>query len=176
MKSIPRPGGNAVIFRPWRPTTDGARVSSHGDLSSAFSEGDARLVDLDLRMAEVIARHLDVDTPVRRSSEVPLREDPGCRDKNGRIIDICHFHGASILYDGASAAEFIDLERFRRAGLEVVFQNYHHPVYPQRWSGFESHLSAVDLIMNVGRDAPEVLRSSPLPEALGGCGSPRGTD
>jgi transposase len=38
--------------------------------------------------------------------------------------------------------------------------------YPQAYGEFVSHMSAIDLIMNTGPDAPAILRSSPGPEAL----------
>ncbi|MBI2016751.1 MAG: WbqC family protein, partial [Candidatus Rokubacteria bacterium] len=51
---------------------------------------------------------------------------------------------------GAGGADYMDMECYRRAGVSVGFQDFRHPVYPQAYSGFEPHLSAVDLLLNCG--------------------------
>lgn len=138
----------------------------YSELEAAYAHRDELLLDLDVRLMRVLAACLGVSTPIAMASEVPLRADPDHRDLNGRIIDICHYFSASVLYDGAKAAAFIDRGRFRRVDLEVVFQDYRHPEYRQRFPGFISHLSAVDLIMNAGPAAPGLLRTSPVPDTL----------
>lgn len=141
------------------------------DLACELEKKTARLLDLDCLLTRLLARYLDIHTPSSLSSEVPRGTSPAdsadaSADRNGRIIEICVQYGATLLYDGAKAAEFIDLDRFHRAGIEVVFQDYQHPVYRQAFGGFISHQSAVDLIMNTGPQAPEILRSSPVPARI----------
>jgi hypothetical protein len=34
--------------------------------------------------------------------------------------------------------------------VEVVFQNYEHPVYPQRFPGFVPYMSSIDMLFNLG--------------------------
>lgn len=141
-----------------------------GELEQELSTRVSRLVDLDCRLIRLICRYLGIDTPTCRSSELPTNDGlrpvtgPGAvSDPNQRLIDICRYFGAARFYEGASGAAYIDVERFQRSGLEVVFQAYRHPSYPQAFGDFVSHLSAIDLIMNTGPDAPEILRSSPPP-------------
>ena len=93
-------------------------------------------------------------------------------DPNQRLIDICRYFEAKTFYEGAKGADYIDLERFAREGIEIVFQRYRHPTYPQLFGDFLSHQSAIDLIMNTGPDAAAILRSSPLPNGLGGFARP----
>jgi hypothetical protein len=115
------------------------------------------LQDLNRAVTELCASFLEVDTPTSWSSDLGLRET----GKNERLLAICRALGADLLYDGAAAAEFIRLDYFAGEGVRVVFQEYAHPVYRQQWGEFVSHLSAIDLIMNMGPDAPRLLRSSP---------------
>lgn len=138
----------------------------YGELKRTYSAAPSLLADLDLDLISLVRRHLGITTPIHRSSDVPRKaaEDPG--DANDRIIEICRYFDSNVLYDGARAVDFIDVERFRRAGIRVVFQDYRHPRYPQRFGDFISHQSAIDLIMNVGSDAPRILRTSPVAPAL----------
>ncbi len=50
-------------------------------------------------------------------------------------------------------------QAFAAAGIEVVFQHYEHPVYPQLFGEFTSHLSVLDLVLNCGAEGISVLRS-----------------
>jgi len=52
----------------------------------------------------------------------------------------------------------MDLAKYERAGVEVVFQEYRHPVYQQLWGDFEPSMSVVDLIYNRGLEAREIIR------------------
>jgi hypothetical protein len=44
--------------------------------------------------------------------------------------------------------------------VRVLTQRFEHPVYPQLFHGFQSHLSVVDLIFNCGPDSAEVIRNA----------------
>jgi hypothetical protein len=65
--------------------------------------------------------------------------------------------GATRLYDGQAAKEFIDAEYFADAGIEAEFQDYRHPVYDQGGEGFIPQLSAIDLIAQCGPQSRSLL-------------------
>ena len=44
----------------------------------------------------------------------------------------------------------MDLARFKQSGIQVIIQDFKHPDYPQLFQGFQSHMSAVDLLFNCG--------------------------
>lgn len=131
------------------------------------------LVELDCDLTHLLCRHLDIHTNTSFSSAVPGARASGeagskLQRRNRRILEICKFHGAEHFYEGASGASFLDVEQFAGERIEVTFQDYQHPVYSQRFGEFESHQSAIDLIMNTGPEAPEILRSSPVAAQLAG--------
>jgi hypothetical protein len=80
-------------------------------------------------------------------------ELPACStDRTGRLVDICRHVGATTYVSGALAQHYLEVEPFQKAGIEVVFQNYAHPVYAQLHGGegFVSHMSALDGLFCVG--------------------------
>ena len=71
--------------------------------------------------------------------------------KSNLILDICQAVNADVYIAGPSGRDYLDMNSFANAGIKVVFNDYHHPQYPQKRSEeFISHLSALDLFMNVG--------------------------
>ncbi len=80
-------------------------------------------------------------------------------DPTGRLVDICRRVGADTYLAGVDGAKYMDLEQFEKAGIKVIFQHYEHPVYPQLFGEFASHLSALDLVLNCGPGSLEILRS-----------------
>lgn len=135
----------------------------YDEIAEVIEAAPRYLWELDTRLVAVMARHLGITTPTAFASEVPGQSE----DKNQRIIDICKHFGADLLYDGKSAEEFIDMERFAENGIEVIFQDYQHPVYPQGKGAFLSHMSALDLLFRQGGAAArEVMLSSPVPAVM----------
>lgn len=120
------------------------------------------LVDLNYDLMEFLRASFHISTPTVLSSDIPNLSS----DKNQRLIDICTFHNADVLYDGASAADFVDLERFKRAGIAVTFQNYLPEAYEQERDGFVGYLSAIDVLLRQGPVARQILDASPLPPQL----------
>jgi hypothetical protein len=83
-------------------------------------------------------------------------------DPNQRIINLCHHYGAEVFLSGDAAIAYLDVPRLRAEGIHVVWQRYAHPVYPQQHGAFVSHLSALDLLLNVGPDSARVLSTGKM--------------
>lgn len=122
-----------------------------------------RLVELNLHLNNAVLEYLGIQKPTNFTSLIPRTAG----DKNGRVLEICkYFDGVDLLYDGKKAANFIDVELFRRNGVEVVFQDYQHTPYTQLHGPFEPYMSIVDLLMNQGPNSKGILLSSPRPPQL----------
>jgi hypothetical protein len=135
-------------------------------IQEIFSRRHEKLQALNIDLMDLLRSEFSITTPIYYSSEAEIQ----ATDKNQRLIDLCKHFNASVLYDGAAAANFIDERQFRDAGISVVFQNYRPEAYPQSGEGFVSHLSAMDCLMWCGEGARDVLRKSSLPPALAALG------
>ena len=78
-------------------------------------------------------------------------------EKNDLVLDMCRQLKASTYIFGALGRDYADVDSFRRAGIEVIFQNYNHPRYNQLHGEFISHLSILDLLFNCGGKSLEIL-------------------
>jgi hypothetical protein len=111
-----------------------------------------RLVDLDLALIDWLAAEIGIATPRYRVSELDVSGD-----RNERLINLCHHFRATRYLSGNAAHDYLDQTRFAAAGIEVVWHNYSHPIYAQQHGEFVPYLSALDLILNVGRQALAIL-------------------
>lgn len=135
-----------------------------GIYETVFSTRPQRLIDLTMPLIKAFAQYMSIETVFTRSSDLDIKSsDKPENNKQGRVIELCNLRGADIFYTGPSAQDYIEDDVFTNAGVKPVFQNYIHPVYEQHFSGFESHMSIIDLLMNYGSDALEILMSSPKP-------------
>ncbi len=83
--------------------------------------------------------------------------------KSELVLDMCRQLGATTYIFGALGRDYADEVAFERAGIEVRYQNYHHPSYPQCWGGeFVPNLSVLDLLLNCGPESLEILRNQPV--------------
>ena len=91
-----------------------------------------------------IALGLD-QKPFVKASDYDLTADP-----TDRLIDICKILKADTYLSGRDGVKYMNMERFKQRGIGVALQDFQHPVYPQLFDGFQSHMSIVDLLFNCG--------------------------
>lgn len=78
---------------------------------------------------------------------------------NDMIVDIMHKLGARKYLSGTGAADYFDPAVYEKAGIEVIWQDFKHPVYPQQFGDFIPYLSSLDLLFNCGIEASrKILR------------------
>jgi hypothetical protein len=71
------------------------------------------------------------------------------------------FHG-DIIVTGIHGKDYMDVEKAKKMGVKVVFQDYKHPVYTQRFGDFVSHLSFIDIMFNHGPHSMEICLENNL--------------
>jgi hypothetical protein len=97
---------------------------------------------------------LGLDTPLYIASEIgAFPEDP-----DERLIAITRHFGAETYLAGAGGRGYMDLNKYDKAGVQVVFQEFTHPVYDQLFGEFEPFMSVIDLIFNHGSESLKILR------------------
>jgi len=124
----------------------------------------ASLIGLTEGLIKSIASYLSIGSGFLRASAVPK----ATQDRNERLIELCQHAGADCFFTGPAADNYLDHDLFAQHGISIIFQDYKHPVYPQSFDGFESHMSVLDLLMNHGPASTQILLSSPRPIGLTG--------
>ena len=112
------------------------------------------LCDFNMASIEMLMDMFDVRIPwVWSSSLDPLGT------KNELLVDLLHKVSATHYLSGVGAQDYFQPEPFAKAGIEVIWQDFTHPVYAQQFGEFVPYLSALDVLFNHGKMASrEILR------------------
>jgi len=65
-----------------------------------------------------------------------------------RLIDILKKIEADAYLAGPGGKGYMDLEKYKKNKIKVIFREFSHPLYNQQFGDFIPNLSAVDYIFN----------------------------
>lgn len=123
-----------------------------GFFESIYQKDWMRLADLNLEMINYLRDQLEIETPLIRSSEIGAEGS-----KTDLILDLCEEAEVDIYLSGPNGRDYLDSGRFQERGVELIYHDFTHPTYDQVFDGFESHMSAIDLLFNCGPNSWRVL-------------------
>jgi hypothetical protein len=124
------------------------------ELEALLDRPWTHIVDLDLAVVDLIAGWLGLKPNTVRASELGIE---GAQSE--RLVKLCVHFGANKYLSGSAARDYLDVGAFERQGIEVIWQDYRHPVYPQQYEPFVPYLSAIDLLLNCGDESASILKS-----------------
>jgi hypothetical protein len=101
------------------------------------------LVNLNMELITFLSKSFDIDTKIVYSSEYP-----SASQSTQRIIELVQAVGADTYLSGPAGKDYMDLGMFEAAGIEVLFQEFEHPVYKQQYEGFVPYMSSLDALLN----------------------------
>lgn len=79
--------------------------------------------------------------------------------KSDLILELCQKVDAHEYISGPFGRDYLDLKSFENSGIRVHFHDYSHPVYAQKFKGFEPNMSIIDLLFNHGKDSFKILKN-----------------
>lgn len=113
-----------------------------------------RLMDFNLNIISMINKLLGIDIEILLASDI---EAQGHKDE--LLIDIMKKIGQTRYLSGLGAKDYCDEELYKKNGIEIIWQNFQHPVYPQQFGEFVPYLSVIDLLFNCGTEgAKRILK------------------
>jgi hypothetical protein len=78
--------------------------------------------------------------------------------RQDRLLDLLAQCGTKSYVSGPAAREYIDESRFVASGIELIWKDYSgYPEYRQLSEPFEHAVSVLDLLFNIGPDAPRYI-------------------
>jgi hypothetical protein len=98
---------------------------------------------------------LTITTSLLTSSDLGVKGE-----KAELVLALCKEVGATVYLSGPFGRDYLDPDMFRSAGIELRFHDFIHPVYQQRYGGFEPYMSIVDLLFMHGPRSMEIIRGA----------------
>lgn len=115
-------------------------------LEDAVALDTNKLTDINVSIFKNFADKMDIRPEFVRASELDVQGK-----KSDLVLEICKAVNATTYISGPSGRDYMKLETYEQANIEVKFNDYHHPVYEQkRTTEFVPYMSTLDLLMNVG--------------------------
>lgn len=114
-----------------------------------------KLNDLNYEILFYLVKALGIKTKIIKGAQLSLQGEA-----TQRLAGICKDLKASAYLTGAFAAEaYLEKKAFDDAGIQLAFQHFECPQYPQLFPehGFIPELSILDLLFNCGPRSLEIL-------------------
>jgi hypothetical protein len=104
-----------------------------------------KLLDFNLRSITMLMDLLDIKIETKLTSSL----NPKGKG-NDLLVDILKKVNATTYLSGIGAKDYYEPEPFQKAGIDVIWQDFKHPTYPQLYGDFIPYLSSIDLLFNCG--------------------------
>ncbi len=129
-------------------------------ISPIFDVEHELLCEVTIHSINILRDIFKIDTSLIMQSD--LKVDSSLK-KEKLILGLCKAAGANVYYAGRGASmQYLDVEECKREGINVIYQDFLHPVYQQLGNHpFVPGLSALDLLFNNGIEkSKEIFWSS----------------
>jgi len=111
----------------------------------AFSQEWTMLIDLNMHLLRGLMRFLKIDKPIVMASTLKT-----AGKGSEFVLAQCKALRANVHLAGAGGREYLNLQRFEKEGIKVIFQDFQYPRYSQLHGEFVSDLSVIDYLFCTG--------------------------
>jgi hypothetical protein len=125
------------------------------ELRDIMAANAANICELNIAIINWMAAEFGIATQTVRASATPMTST-----KADRLADLCRAHDVSDYLSPPGSKAYLDeSDAFVQAGIALDYFAYDHPQYAQLHGEFEPYMSALDLLVNEGPKAGDILRS-----------------
>lgn len=122
------------------------------EIELAVNREFEKLAELNIALIRILCKFFGIKAQLLLASSISP-EGTG----SDLILDICRKVGAKQYISGVSGREYLTLDQFKQNGIDVIFQDFHHPIYKQVYEPFMPCMSAADLLFNHGEKSLDIL-------------------
>jgi len=110
------------------------------------------LKDLNVAIIKYMLVELSITTTISFESDLNIAST-----RSQRIIDICRRLQADTYLSGSGGKDYLDVTLFSREKISLLYQEFRHPEYEQRFRPFLPLMSVLDLLFNCGPESRKIL-------------------
>ena len=124
-------------------------------LEKLYSKEYEKLADFNMASILMLMELFDIKIDIVYSSDLQTS-----KTKSERLVEILTQVDATHYLSGIGAKDYHIDKPFDDAKIEVIWQYFKHPVYPQVYKEFIQYLSSIDLLFNCGiEESRKIIRS-----------------
>lgn len=123
-----------------------------GSIETAINQDWQFLSDLNIYLIKMLFSFLDKKLACIKASELGI-EGRGSE----MLLKICKKAGATTYLSGISGRDYLEEDMFREENINIVYQEFYHPIYNQMYEPFEPCMSVIDLFFNYGPQSLEII-------------------
>lgn len=155
-------------LRHWRAIEANYKKSAYwsmykDDLERLYKQSWTHLADFTCALIAELVSLLNIETDILRESDFPQ----AFGRKNERNANIVGHVGGDTYVSGVGARIYNDEQLFRARGIQLVYQQFQHPVYTQRWGDFLPNASIVDMLFHCGPETMTLIREGRVAQTDG---------
>lgn len=128
------------------------------EFKDIYSKDYLLLAELNFALLSFFFKKLGIKREIQLTSTLNVSGDKG-----DLILNICKALNAETYISGISGKEYLDLKLFHDASINVVFQEFHHPIYKQLHEPFIPCMSVIDLLFNHGDKSLDIINGIGVP-------------
>ena len=129
----------------------------YDDLKDIILKEYSTFSDLSVSLIKYFLQKLDINTNILLSSDICKNSNLQSVDKIFYILE--HLNANKYLSsNGPGSLRYINEEDFKKKNIELLWQNFNHPLYTQMFDEFKSHLSIIDLLFNHGEESKNYIK------------------
>lgn len=103
------------------------------------------LVQLNEKLISTICDIFKIKTKRINASSLNTKES-----SNELLIELCLKLNADTYLSGQGGKKYLNITKFEKEGISVVFHDFKYDCYPQKFGTFITNLSVIDYLFNVG--------------------------
>ena len=126
--------------------------SYKNDFEEIYKKNWEKLRDLNEYIIKYFLKEFKIDVDFVRCSDLGITGN-----KSLRLVNICKKMDADMFIFGSGGKNYADVNLFKTEKINVYFQNYNHPIYPQLYGNFIPNLSIIDLLFNCGENSKSII-------------------
>jgi len=111
-------------------------------LEAIYARPHSGLVEFNIELLLFFAFRLGIRTPMTFASEARIQESG-----TARLVQLCLRHNADVYITGTGSRGYLEENLFAQEGIQVEWQEFLHPTYPQLHGRFIPGLSILDSMM-----------------------------
>lgn len=123
-------------------------------LEGVLNSDDDNLANITIDSVKRCAKYFNLKTKFITSSSLGISGK-----SNERLIKTIKRFGGTVYITGHGGRKYLDYEQFESNNIKVYFMDYQKIIYPQLWGKFETYVSILDLIANLGEKGRNYLNS-----------------